>query len=135
MQYGVCYRFNSGRNMIGKRTEILKQSRVGIDFGINLGLNVTSENELDQAKIYVYIHENSLATFNPRVYVPTSPGSIHYFKLNKTIRKKLNSPPSNQCISTLKQSEKFNGNRTLVDYLLITLNKSYSKNFTSFYSF
>ena len=111
--------------MNGKKIEILQQSRVGNDFGINLGINVTTENALDQAKIYVYVHENALGTFNPRVYVPTSPGSIHYFRLNKTIRKKLNSPPYNQCIQNLKQSEKFNGNRTLIDYLLITLNKSY----------
>lgn len=116
-QYGVCYRFNSGRSMLNITTDIIRQTKIGIDFGINLGFNITSS-----ANLYAFNHDYTLSTFNPRVYIPISSRLINYLKIDKTIRRKL-PKPYNNCF---KEASQFDGNKTVINFLW-QINRSYSQ--------
>ena len=117
IQYGVCYRFNSGRSMSNITTDITRQNKIGIEFGINLGFNITSS-----VNLYAFNHDYTLSTFNPRVYIPISSRSINYLKIDKTIRRKL-PKPYNNCF---KEANEFSGNKTVI-YFLLKMNRSYSQ--------
>lgn len=109
LQYGLCYRLNSGRSAS------IYQTRIGIDYGINLSLNAT--------KLYVHIHENSMSIINPRIYMPLSSGLVNYFKIKKILTRKL-TKPFNDCMDDL---DSFNQNKTIIDYLKLK-NRTYSQN-------
>lgn len=108
-RYKECFRFNSGTNLSG----VLNATYGGKENGLWLDFNIEALE--DYSSLIVYIHNNTispLSLYNKGIEI--SPGSTHYFEVNRVFMQKLEKPYSH-CLRHMIQ---FDGNQTLIDFIL-----------------
>ena len=112
-RYGKCFRFNSGKDMNGKKIDILKSNVPGLDYGLKLDLYIP-RNSTNYGELKVYVHNNSFiqSTLYNHGIIITS-GSWNNFKLSRTYDCKLGEP-YNKCH---KDISKFELNKSLIEYI------------------
>ena len=62
--YGLCYRFNSGKNLNGQSTEQLKSKAEGYYYGFQLELSMPSVDEVDEGELIVNLYNQSSPPFD-----------------------------------------------------------------------
>lgn len=121
--HGKCYRFNSGIDVFNNSYPILASTIGGIRYGLKLDLNFSIKTNNDFNELAVLFHNSSLKPVNMlnKAYRLGS-GSRNFFEIERVFDEKLDYP-YNKCF---KDANKFNGNRTLIDFIKST-NNSYDQ--------
>jgi hypothetical protein len=113
--YGKCYRFNSGKNMSGKTTQILKSKKSGLADGFIL--DFYSNTSFDFGLLYIFIHNHTVSPptiFNKGYWITS--GSDNYFIIKRLIDEQLEHPYNN-CYKNVSKSS---FNQTIIDYFSST---------------
>ena len=121
--YGLCFRFNSGKNILGDKIDILNSTFGGIQFGFLLDLKVAKPDYLDYSQLIVGIHNRTMSLaslYNEELLL--SPGSRNYVLVKRTFNQKLELP-YNDCY---KNMSLFDQNKTIINYISNS-SKSYSQ--------
>ena len=110
--YGVCYRFNSGKNINSDRIDILNSRQSGELNGFKLEIFVQSS--IDYSRLKVYIHNQTLkpsSIYGKGHYI--SSGSFNYFSINRIFEQQLPTPYG----VCLKDVGSFLLNKTIIDFI------------------
>jgi len=119
--FGKCYRFNSGLNWTNHPIELKKSKRIGSDEGLWLTLYANTTYDLSDLIILFHNYtENPINIFRKGSIITS--GTNNFFLVKRTLDQKLESP-FNECF---KDINKFQLNKTIIDYLNIT-NRKYSQ--------
>lgn len=62
--FGKCYRFNSGRNIQGQKTQLLNTSQTGLSNNLQINFNLSVPEENDFAELLINIHNQSAIPFD-----------------------------------------------------------------------
>lgn len=110
--FGMCFRFNSGRNMFNQSIPIKYSKRGGWQSGF--AITFESYTPFNHGTIYAFIHNNTMipSTIYNRG-VPVHSGSDNYFSVKRTLNKKL-ALPFNNC---LKNVDDFHLNKEIINYI------------------
>jgi hypothetical protein len=121
--YGLCYRFNTGKNMDGNEYDLLKSTTRGLPNGLKAFIYLTVPNEYDYSELLINFHNHSSPPINvdDGCFWITS-GTWNYFQVERIFTEKLGEP-YNDCLKELKD---FKLNRTIID-LILSLNRIYSQ--------
>lgn len=113
-KYGVCYRFNSGKNMSGHSIGIKNSTSAGIEYGLYLDLYIPPlVTDYGEFKIYINNHTMIPKTIYNKGSFITS-GSWHYFSIKRTFDQKLEEP-YNTCLNDINN---FKYDKTLIEFLI-----------------
>lgn len=121
--YGTCYRFNSGKDLLGTPISILNSTFGGLQFGLLLDLKVTISDEIDFAQLIIRVHNKSLSLmslYNEEIFI--SSGTRSYLTVDRTFIERLEQP-YNDCY---KDPADFNLNNTIIDYIIAS-DRTYSQ--------
>ena len=103
--YGSCYTFNSGVNLKGESTPLLKTSRTGPSFGLHLDVfvdNPLSQNQLmDKKGLHIVIHNNSEPYYTSTSSIDVPTGFETYIGIQRVYTEKLEKPYSD-CLAEMK---------------------------------
>lgn len=121
--YNRCFRFNSGRNDLGKKVDILSSSESGLLNSLRINMHIEQSEGYDFSQVLIKIHNKSSAMFNLNdgSYLLRT-GTYNYFQISRVFYEKLEEPYNN----CLKDVRNFKMNKTLIDYML-NLNVTYSR--------
>ena len=112
--YGQCFRFNSGKNMNGKKVVQLKSTKGGFTNRLNIQFYLNTPSTHDYSELLVNIHNESLLPYsmsNEGYWL--KPGSLNNFQIERVFTERLDEPYSD-CI---KDINRFNLNKTLVNFM------------------
>ena len=110
---GLCYRFNSGLNLSGNLTKILKTTQSGYNTGLKLDMIIEIPPNKDFGRLRFHIHNKSMNPPSMLKNMRVSAGSKNYFSVNRVFDQKLGEP-YNKCLKDISQ---FSLNRTIIDYI------------------
>ncbi len=122
--FGKCFRFNSGRNYLGEKTNILISTSSGRPNGLRIEVYLDFPVEYDFVEMIVYIHNHSFPPFNldyGGYWV--SAGSWNYFEIERILDQKLGEPYTD-CLNDVNT---FKLNKTIIKHILNS-NRLYSQN-------
>jgi hypothetical protein len=119
--FGVCYRFNSGKNATGHKIGIKYSSIGGKDYGLKMNF-YSKKLENDIGHMAILIHNHSMIPYSiyPKAHY-ISAGNINYFKIKRTLDVKLELP-YNKCYTNVSQ---FPFNQTIINYIKKKQNRIY----------
>jgi hypothetical protein len=121
--YGKCFRFNSGRNTLGQKLDILNSTSSGKPNGLTIKLYLKVPEQYDYAEILLSIHNHSSPSLefeNGAFWV--KPGSWNYYEIERTVYERLGEPYSD-CLKDVRQFKK---DKTIINYILNS-NRIYSQ--------
>ena len=112
--YGICYRFNSGKNM-SKQTIPIKYSKtIGYYYGLTFNFYVNTTFDFGSIIIYFHNHTLNPVSIGGKGYLITS-GTFNYFIVKRIFDQKLEYPYNN-CFKNISLLTDSSLNRTLIDY-------------------
>lgn len=125
--YGNCFRYNSGTNMNGERSQVKQISTTGILNGLQLELFVDAINNNDNIfsidhGLNLFIENKKIESFSSEG-IRISPGSMTHISLSKYSISHLPSPYSS-CTANLDRIESSNN---IYFRKILQLNKSYEE--------
>lgn len=123
LNYGKCFRFNSGINLMNESVQILNSKVAGMKYGLRIDLNVSLSDKYAFNELAIYIHNYTEKPINilHRGFRITT-GSTTYYQIERNFENRLGIP-YNDCILDLNE---FSLNKTIIDYYQ-RVNDSYSQ--------
>jgi hypothetical protein len=122
--YGKCYRFNSGKNMLNQSIPIKYAKLAGKEARFRIKFQIISNNKTsDYETFLIYIHNSTmipLSIYRLGYYI--SVGTSSHFIIKRTFNQKLEQP-FNDCY---KNVSSFGLNQTIIDFIRFN-NRSYTQ--------
>ncbi len=112
LTYGLCFKFNSGKNLTKQSVDLDQSSYSGLNFGFTFEFYIQTNNDYDRLKVFIHDQKFQPSTIANKGHF-ISPGVFNYFSLDRVKSERLEEP-YNDCI---KDVYSFKKNRTLINYL------------------
>jgi hypothetical protein len=123
--YGKCFRYNSGKNILGQSIQIMNTTTTGLSNHLRMAFYLDMTEQTDFAELLLNIYNSSsppLDLENDGFWL--KPGSWNYFSVDRVFTEQ-QGQPYNDC---LKDLNTFKMNKTIIDHIMYSKETYSQKN-------